>query len=127
VPIVTATPKPTATPKLTASPAPTPSDVTAPTVQVAAPGNLALGSGSTVTITATVSDNGSGVVDKPVAQAVTLTGQSLTLLAKTWDASTGIYTATFELPLLSATITYTVTATDEVGNAGQGSATTLLQ
>jgi len=126
VPIVTATPKPTATPKLTASPAPTPSDVTPPTVQVTAPGSLDL-LATTVTITATVSDSGSGVVDKPVAQAVTLTGQSLALIAKTWDASTGTYTATFQLPLLSATITYTVTATDVAGNVGRGTATTLLQ
>jgi hypothetical protein len=126
VPIVTATPKPTATPKLTASPSPTPTDSTAPSVTVDAPGSLALGD-STVTITATVSDSGSGVVDKPVAQAVTLTGQSLTLVAKTWDAATGIYTATFQLPLLSATITYTVTATDVAGNVGRGTATTILQ
>jgi hypothetical protein len=74
-----------------------------------------------------VSDSGSGVNDRPVAQAVTLTGTSLNLVSKSWDANTGIYTATFELPLISATITYTVTATDEAGNAGQGSATTLLQ
>ena len=80
-----------------------------------------------MTITATVRDTESGVRISPAATATTLLGSKLTLKSSTWDPASGRYTATFALPVLSGTLTYTVTATDGAGNTGQGTATTLLR
>ena len=137
-PTPTPTPSPTApatpskspspTPTQTAAPTPTaPTDVTAPVVVVDAPSELDTLLASTVTIIATVRDTESGVSSAPTATATTLQGSTLMLKSWTWDPASGRYTATFALPLVSGTVTYTVTAKDDAGNRGSGSATTLLR
>lgn len=119
------TPSPTSSPSPTPSPTPVAVDATAPAVTVSAPATLPAVP-QDVTITAQVSDTGSGVSDAPTADA-NVNGSGMSLRSSSWDAATGRYTAVFAIDRTDGPIVFTVRAKDRSGNEGAGSATTQLQ